>query len=488
MSVRIVYKDIAVGAEKDASVTTTAAVSGSNPASLPAGVEPVPLSTLELNHWLLGGNREIKSTQPIGFWSTQLSGEDGVFASPPTITIVFDQKYTSLGVSLRFDASTGDYCSDVKISWYQGTTLLTEANFQPDGPEYYCENKAEAYNKIIIQLNKTSLPAKRARLTRIMFGITRTFLRDELRSVKVTQQVDLISMEAAVNTTDFQLDSKHDIEYMFQLRQPVYTYDGDELIEVSYINSSRRDGERLYSLSCEDAIGVLDQDNFSAAVYSGKSAKALLLEVLDGKFDLELNPALEAETVSGYMPDCTRREALHQIAFALRAVVDTSGTEAVRVYRIPTGAAKEIPPNRVYTGGSVDTSAVVTAVSVTSHSYSTSGSGSETVVVNGTTYYHTTAVTTIKNPNVTASDKQNVKKIEDATLVNPSNVAAVARSVYDYYMRRNRQRVKIVMEGERPGDHISAPTPWGTLVDGHIVSMGITLSGIAAADCEVAGA
>lgn len=218
---RIVYKDIAVGAEEDASVTTTAAVSGSNPAALPAGVETVPLSTLELNHWLLGGDREIKKSQPVGFWSTQLSGEDGVFASPPTITIVFDQKYTSLGVSLRFGASTGDYCSDVKISWYQGTTLLTEASFQPDGPEYYCENKAEAYNKIIIQLNRTSLPVKRARLTRIMFGITRTFLRDELRSVNVTQQVDLISMEAAVNTTDFQLDSKHDIEYMFQLRQPL---------------------------------------------------------------------------------------------------------------------------------------------------------------------------------------------------------------------------------------------------------------------------
>lgn len=487
MSVRIVYEDIAVGAREDAEISSTAAQAGSRPADLPAGVEPVPIATLELNHWLLGGDRQLKRSQPIGFWSAQVSGGTGTFASPPTITVDFGRQYTSLGIYLRFDTATGDYCSALDIRWYRGTKLLDEKTFFPDGTEYFCENTVQAYSRVVIQLKKTHLPYRRARLSRILFGIIRTFLRDELRQVKVTEQVDLISAEAAVNTLDFQLDSKSDVEYMFQLRQPVYAYNGEVLVGVFYISDSSRKGEHLYSLSCVDAIGVLDEDTVPAAVYEARPARSMLEEVLDGKFRLELDPVLEGETVTGYLPDCTRREALHQIAFALRAIVDTSGTGGVRVYRLPDGAPVELPPGRVYTGGSVDTSAVVTAVSVTAHSYSRTGGGSDTIEVGGVTWYHTAAVATIKNPGITPSDKQNVKEVKDATLVNPENVAEVAQGVYSYYMRRSSRRVKFVMTGEKPGSHVTVPTPWGARVTGHIASMSITLSGIAAADCEVVG-
>lgn len=488
MSVRIVYQDIAVGAEEDAAVTTTAAQAGSMPTDLPAGTDPAPIATLEQNAWLLGEEYRLKQDQTFGFWSEQMSDDGGMFESPPCITVDFEQQYTSLGIYLRFDTATGDYCSMLTIRWYQGENLLDTAEFAPDGPEYFCEHTVVAYDRVEIELNATHLPYRYAKLNRIMFGIIRTFLRDELRSVKVTEQVDLISAEAAVNALDFQLDSKSDVDYMFQLRQPVYAYNGEVLIGVFFISSSSRKGERLYDLSCVDAIGVLDEDTLPAAVYTGKPAKALLEEVLDGKFKLDLDPALTGETVTGYLPEGTRREALHQIVFALRAIVDTSGTDAVRVYRLPDEAPAEIPPERIYTGGSVDTSAVVTAVSVTAHSYSSTGSGNDTVEVDGVTWYHTTSVTTINNPDVTASDKQNVKEIKDATLVNPGNVAAVAQEAYNYYMRRNTQRAKIVMTDERPGSHVTASTPWGIQMTGHISSMSITLSGIAAADCEVVGA
>ena len=487
MSVRIVYEDIAVGAQEDAEVTTTAALAGSDPADLPAGVDPVPIAAAELNHWLLGGDRQLKRNQPIGFWSVQMSGEDGVFAGQPCVTVDFDRQYTSLGIYLRFDTATGDYCSALTIRWYQGAKLLAEADFNPDGPEYFCEQMVKAYSRVVIQLKATNLPYRRARLSRILFGVTRTFLRDELRSVKVTEQVDLISAKAAVNTLDFQLDSMSDIEYMFQLRQPVYTYNGEVLVGVFYIDSSSRKGENLYDLSCVDAIGVLDDDTMSAVMYQAKPARQALEDVLDGKFELDLDPALEGETVTGYLADCTRREALHQIAFALRAIIDTSGTEAVRVYRLANDDPVEIPSERIYSGGSVDTSSVVTAVSVTAHSYSRTGDGGDTVEVDGVTYYHTTTVTTITNPDVTASDKQNVKEIRDAALVNPGNVAAVAQGAYDYYMRRNTQKAKIVMTDEKPGAHVTTSAPWGDQVTGHISSMSITLNGIAAADCEVVG-
>lgn len=71
--------------------------------------------------------------------------------------------------------------------------------------------------------------------------------------------------------------------------------------------------------------------------------------------------------------------------------------------------------------------------------------------------------------------------------MNPGNAAAVAQHLYSYYMKRNSQKVKIVMDGEKPGDHIATATPWDSVMDGFITSMHIVLSGIAAAECSIVG-
>lgn len=273
----------------------------------------------------------------------------------------------------------------------------------------------------------------------------------------------------------------------FQLKQPVSAYDGEILIGVFYISASKRRGKGLYDVSCEDAIGVLDGEPCPARMCVNASAKELIEDILDGHFELYLDPALTAATVTGYLPEGTRRQALQQVAFALTAMVDTNSSESVRVYKDREASPQRIPANRLYTGGTVDRSAIVTAVRVTAHSYSTTGEGNDTVDVGGVTYYHTTSVTTISSPNVTANDKQNVVEVKDATLVGTGNAAAVAQHLYNYYTKRDKQKIKLVMNGEKPGDHVAAATPWGTVMDGYISSMHIVLSGIAAADCEVVG-
>lgn len=488
MSVRIVYQDIAAGADEDALVSTQDASEFSDVSLLPFGSEHAPIATLGPGSWLLDGSREILDQQPIGFWSEAMSGADGQFSEPPEITITFDERYTSPGLYLTFDPATGEYCGSVTIQWFQGAAKLYEGTYYPTGVEYFCSHTAEAYDKVVIRLNSTSIPYRYAKLSKIMFGVSRTFYREELRNVRATQEVSIISSEVAVNTLDFTLDSETDVEYMFQLKQPVSAYDDEILIGVFYISDSKRRGKGLYDVSCEDAIGVLDGEPYPARMCTNMSAGELIEDILDGHFDLELDPVFTAATVTGYLPDGTRRQALQQVAFALTAMVDTSGSESVRVYKDREASPKRIPESRLYTGGSVDRSAVVTAVQVTAHSYSTTGEGNDTVVVGGTTYYHTTSVTTIKNPNVTASDKQNVVEVKDATLVGPGNAVAVAQHLYNYYAKRDKQKIKLVMDGEKPGDHIAAATPWGTVMDGYISSMHIVLSGIAATDCEVVGA
>ena len=487
MSVRIVYQDIAAGAEEDALVAAPGAADFTAPAMLPFGGSDAPIATLESFSWLLDGSRELLDGQPLAYWSEAMSGPNGRFAAPPEIRISFRRRYTSPGLFLTFDTATGDYCSHVTAEWYRGENLLKKKEFFPDGPEYFCRQTVEAWDGIALRFHATSVPYRYAKLQKILFGVARTFLRRELRNVHVTQEVSIISSEVAVNTLDFTLDSRADVEYMFQMKQPVSAYDGDRLIGVFYIDDSKHRAKGLYDVSCKDAVGVLDDDPYPARMLNGEPAGTLLEDILGGHFRLELDAALAAAPVTGYLPEGSRLQALQQVSFALCAMVDTSGTDAVRVYKDKEVQPRKLPAGRIYTGGSVDTSAIVTEVQVTAHSYSLSGGGNDTVEIGGEVWYHTAETVSIANPGVTASDKRNVIKVDAATLVNPGNAAAVAQHLYNYYMKRQTQKIRIVMNGERPGDHVAAPTPWDTMMDGFITSMQIVLSGIAAAECSVVG-
>lgn len=486
MSVRVIYEDVAVGAAEAASTAGTAAQPFSDLSLLPYGTEPVIVATNELNQWTLDGSRPILTTERAAFWSSAPSKADCTFDANPTLTITLDGTFASSGIYLYFDGGTGDYCSALTMTWYNGETTVASQDFTPDGQKYFCAKPVTGYNKLVIELKKTSLPYRYAKLRQIFFGIVREFEREDLRSVNVTEGVSVISDDVEINTLDFTLDNSDDIDFIFQEKQPVSAYDGAKLIGVFYIKSSSRSSERLYDVSCQDALGILDDEPFAAAVYSSKNAKELIASILGAHFTLDFDAALESETVTGYIPDCTKREALQQIVFALRATIDTSASRGVRVRRLTAASPVTVPLERTYTGGSVETAAVVTEIRVTAHNYSTSGSG-ESVEVGGTTYYHTTSVTSKANPNATTQTKPNVIEVRDATLVNSDNVAAVAQHVFDYYMRRQTHSVKIVMDKEAPGDYVQTTTPWGTKITGTITSMDIRLSGIAAAECKIIG-
>ena len=486
MSVKVVYEDVAVGAADAAQAASSGAQSFSNLSALMHSSSPLLISTNELNQWILDGTRKIRTNEKVAFWSTAQSKADCTFDTNPTLTVTLDGTYSSPGIFFFFGEDAGEYCSGLTLTFYRDDTQIATEAFTPDTQKYFCAKAVTAYNKLVIEITKTSLPYRFAKIRQIFFGIVREFEREDLRSVRVTEGISVISDDVEINTLDFTLDNTENIDFIFQEKQPVSAYDSDSLIGVFYIKSSFRSSASLYDVSCHDALGILDDEPFSAAVYSAKSAKTLITEILGGHFSLDYDPALESETVTGYIPDCTKREALQQIVFALRATIDTSAVRGIRVRRLTQSTPAVIPEDRIYTGSSVETAAIVTEIRVTAHTYSTSGSG-ESVEVGGKTYYHTTSVTTKTNPEVTTQTKPNIVEVKEATLVNSENIEAVAQHVYDYYMRRQTQSVKIVMDSEAPGDYVKTPTMWSTNITGTIKSMNIRLSGIAAAECEIVG-
>lgn len=466
----IIYKDVAPGAASDAIAVST----GANPDSdlqVTASRAEYAYIALEHNRWLLDGSFRGLGDRTVSFWSAEVSGGDGRFSANPSIEILFDEQYSSVGLTVTFDTEGEDYCSGIMVEWYRDDTLLSGKDFSPDSTLYFCENHVVGWNRIVLTIIETHLPNRRAKINSIAFGVIRRFDMKDLRNVDIVNEMDVSAIEIPVSSMRWSIDTRDTLAMMFQLKQPVECWNDDHLLGVYYIDSNRRDGVGKYSIECYDALGVLDESPFSGGVYSGKSAMALLLEIVDSDFAIAFE--VEDKNLTGAILPCTKREAVQQVLFAAGWCVSTDGREDIRVFTPPEEACT-ISADRTFSGTQVDTGAIVTEVVVQAHSYSEDANGS--VEINGTKYNDTVTKYSVTNPNTTANDKKNVKEISGATLISPDIGNAVAQRVYDYYNRRNTMTTRFVWRGERLGDCVTQPTPWNTQESGNIQRLEIKLS------------
>lgn len=481
----ILYKDIAPGASEDATVSTSTTTQGANPNLLLDGIAPAPTLTCELNHWLLSGEYKFTENEPMAFWSDTLSDKNGEFSVPPIITISFGKQYSSVGLTLVFDLASNEYCNSINIKWYQGEEQKDSKDFYPNAATFFCRNQVESYDRIIITINGTAIPYRRAKLEQIIFGIHRRFGMSELRSASIVNEMNLIETELPISTMNWTLDSNDNVDFMFQLKQPVEVRNNNSLIGVYYIESHSRFAKSLYSIGCYDLLGIMDETPFAGGAYlSGTSAKKLLEDIVGGDFAIEYSNDVVDTTLIGILQSTSKRISAQQVLFAWGVCAATDGGDSLRVFNLPKDT-KVINENRTYTGVTVDTAAIVTSVSVTAHTYEQDDNGS--IEINGIKYSDTTTVYTVSNPNVTASDKQNVVEITNATLVSASIGQAVAQRVYDYYLNRNTNNAKIVWAGEQLGDLLTLPNTWGGVNTGHVSRMEIKLSNTVAANCKTIG-
>lgn len=479
----IIYRDIAPGAAEAASVSAEGAGTLSDLSQMPLEGLIVKAGLPERNYWILDGTADITDGSPVAaFVSEQISDIECVLQAAPVITISFSENFTSPGVTLEFDTVSGEWCSSINIKWYQGSSLKADSDFMPDSPVYFCSQSAEAFDRIVITVGKTSMPYRRAKIRRILIGVVRTFGMSEIRNASITCETSLISTELPISALSWTLDSRENIDFLFQNKQPIEVKNNDSLIGVFYVTKAARNSGSVYNISCEDAFGVLEDIPFPGGAYlNGISAETLTETIVGSEFDVVFD---KADTVlKGIIQSGTKRAALQQVLFAWGAAAIGDG-EKIRI--VPLGdTLSEIGADRTYTGVTVDTDTAVTEVRVSAHTYTQDSGGG--IEVGSTKYSETVTEYIVQNPNATGNSKENVITVDNATLVSADIGQAAAQRVYDYYMRRNTGKGKIVWNGEKPGDYVSIPNAWGGITKGHIAKMEITLSNTVAADLTVIG-
>lgn len=493
MSIKIRYKDVALGADKDATVTTTAKTGFSDIAKIPYGVNPPALLSCELNGWGLSPQYKARSTQPVAFWSNELSDTNCKFSSIPTITIQFTEQYTTTGLTIQFAPNSVDFCRKMAVYWYQGETIKDSGEFAPNTPNFVLNKTVEAFDKLVFEFHETNLPRKRCKVEGIIIGVFRDFDGKELKSVKAIHEIDLVSNTVPINVLDADIRSTDEVDYLFQKKQPVEMFETGELVGTYFIDKGERTGRLDISFSCQDIIGQLEHITYNGGLWiENTPLTTILQDVFGGVYEFEIDPALKDSTLRGYIaPGKKQREALQHIAFALGAVVDTTGTNKIRLFPPSYITADEISPKETYTGGKVATGDTITGVTLIGYNivderpvndgFTNDGS----IVFNGVSYKCTTIPFTVKNPNTVTSDPENVKKYEGCYLVNSSNVQKLAYNLMAYHQKRNKYTFKHVMNGQKVANKYTATLPWHDITSGNITKMTITTSNITVSDTEM---
>lgn len=483
----IQYDAVAVGADKATTITASNPTEFSNLDRVPFGAQDDEYITLEFNNWVLDGTYIPlpTNTESLGFWSKSLSDDSGSFDTHPVLTANLRDKFSSEGIQLEFSNALNDFASDINIQWFGDNTELANQNFEPNSATFFCAQSVALYNKVVVEFLGTAKPFRRIKLARLAYGRFIGFDQSDCISIKILQELSPLSTTLPESKLNFEINTGQNVSFMFQEKQPVRVFLGNEVLGSFFIKSANQTSKSRYSIEAEDAIGVLSDLPYTDTMYeTDTKAKDIVSELLGNEFVLEWSSELENETVKGLISAKSVREAVQQICFAIGAVCHTDFSNGIVIEKLKNDIAIVIPDNRIYSGNSVERSAVLTSLNVYSHQYTETQdtNGTDVIKVGEKYYRHSIEINTIENPNVADSAKRNVFEIKDATLVNSDNVQSLSNRVFNYLLKTSTHNLKFkrISNSERLGTFIKAVTPFDENVSGFLEHAEIELSGIVA--------
>ena len=499
---KIVYDDIALGAKEDSSISSADKKDFVILENLKEVVEYPNYAMCLPRYSKLDGTyvNTPGTLEHMGYISRSVSDSFGRFTTPPTLEFRFTKNFSSVGISLEFNNYSEDYCSKVNIKWYSDNTLLKEQEYNPDSYKHFCYGVVDFYNRVVITFLETSKPFRNAFLAGITWGLIRIFKDDEIESIDCLVEIDGTSKEISVNTMEYSVRDKMGYDFEFQKKQKQTLYFDEAILGIFYLKDGKQLSNAVYSMETHDAIGILDGTKFMGGVYDQVKAKQILESIMqDEGIPHFIDTALENKLVNGYLPICSKRAALQQLAFAIGAVVDTSYDRNLYLYPMRTTDITQIRQEELFTKLSFSHSDVITGVKLTVHEYlkgdetmelykgylvgSTkiefsepmhslaiqggsiteqgdnyariSGTGVQ-VVLSGKKYIHNTF--SISKDNERITHNKNIAEVKKATLVTKENMQEVLERIYNDCIKNESISCRLVVDNHELGDLVELDT------------------------------
>lgn len=322
--------------------------------------------------------------------------------------------------------------------------------------------------------------------------------------------------------------------YSYDIRKlpyatPVTFYSNGKIRGKYYSETVDRLGRDQYGLNAISAIGLMDKQRSVGGIYSGQLFSEVLQDILSSDYQYTITDDVAAVPVYGWLPFSTRRQNLHQLIMAYGVNIIRSDTGDMLFTFLRDSEAEDIPESEVFYGGSMRYNDPASRVEVTEHAYhyiptvetktlfdnsTTDAVHAATVtfedpimtdtlettgglkihsagvnyavisgvgVLTGKPYTHTTKIVSADNPDAI---NENVRRVEDATLVSLQNSENVLARLSQYYFNVDIVENDIVLKDERCGKRYNVLNGFYEETTGFISKMSASISSIIRARCE----
>lgn len=307
------YDDIVVGAKEQAAFSTTSELQvGSTVESLREGVASYDFASLETDTYITDKPQRFADSSPLGFVSSAVSNENGVFTDIPGFTIDFGMGnfITTYGITVYAE----NVLQDVSVR------LLTEDDikiyrFHATEKNAFFSWSAVPTRAIFLLVRTIDRPGAFLRIYNVELGRTVIFDDSNIIAAQMHTTFPLTGESIEYNTLDLQVLYDQVRGYFFQRRQPLVFVGADgQPQQTFYVHqgetvetSSGAQAAYTAKISAYDIIESME-DTFLGGMYENVPVQMLLADIM-GSLPYDLKGA-DGIKLTGHIPITTRRKAL----------------------------------------------------------------------------------------------------------------------------------------------------------------------------------
>lgn len=364
---KVDFRQVDVDAKSDCTPTASSTESISSPENAIDGIEGVNknYASFETDRWKLDGSFSLlpnSSFASMGWWSSTLlcDATTRIFTPNITFTCTFTLDHSSVGITILWDVTNGEYAEEFDVVFYNSSDVVIETLTITGNTEalFINETAVNNYRKIIITVKKWSVGSRRARIEEILFGVLKIFSysNEKLMSFNVQEELDTIASKYIPNKLDFNInnqDKAYDIlnpsgiyQYL-QTSQEINAYIGvliDNTIEYVSVGKFYLESWETNQNSLEakfTATDLLASMNLKT-YYKGLKQSITLYDLAEDILtdyglsanQYNLDSLLNGITVTNFLPICTYLEALQHVAICGQCVLYQSRDGKITIKRL----------------------------------------------------------------------------------------------------------------------------------------------------------
>lgn len=312
-----------------------------------------------------------------------------------------------------------------------------------------------------------------------------------------------------------------DIEYG---KYKLWNSDGNKLVDLIYTEDPLTKAPKAENIPASWTTGninfsIFDRDNI---VYDGGADEW----AYNCRDNISYGGGVDNITVYGWIPPCTKREALHQLLLATGVIMKKDDDGNIVFTSPSTGDAIQLSSDNIYTDGKQDQLEHINRIEVTEHVFELGESSTSEIVfenynqsngifvalyqkqpissvsfsglsilaassnaalvmgvgtVTGALYKHTE---TVLHRDIGDRKDGKTISINDCTLISLPNSETVLDRLEAYYGNAYKIENSIILGDEKTGNLYSFMSPFRELVTGYLAKISSTFSNVTKAACE----